>query len=189
MQTILIKKYENRRLYNTTHKKYISLEDIRQLVIDGYDITVVEKKTGKDITKQILFQALIDMSPEKLEAFPMVFLKFLIKSPAPLLNDYFRNFFLKQLDMYMNNREKLLEGLKYIQGSFFSNMQSGIFNNPFTSIFNKSFKEEEERKKTKKSKKTEKTNKNDESESDLNDLKKMMKNMEKKISDLENKKK
>lgn len=53
-----IKKYPNRRLYDTEISSYITLEDIRQLVLRGEPFQVVEKRSGKDITRTILLQVI-----------------------------------------------------------------------------------------------------------------------------------
>ncbi len=54
--TRLINKYPNRRLYDTGSSRYITLEDVRQLVIEGEDFVVFDKRTGGDITRSILLQ-------------------------------------------------------------------------------------------------------------------------------------
>ena len=55
-----IKKYPNRRLYDTLESRYITLQDVRKLVIDRVDITVVDKQTQKDITRSILLQVIAE---------------------------------------------------------------------------------------------------------------------------------
>lgn len=55
-QPVLIKKYPNRRLYDTSQSKYVNLEYIRQLVTDHRDFQVLDSKTGEDLTKSILLQ-------------------------------------------------------------------------------------------------------------------------------------
>lgn len=57
-QRRVIKKYPNRRLYDTEISRYITLEEIRQLVLSGEDFNVVEKRTGHDITRTILLQVI-----------------------------------------------------------------------------------------------------------------------------------
>lgn len=56
----IIKKYPNRRLYDTETSAYITLEDVRQLVLDKIDITVVDAKTGDDLTSNILLQIILE---------------------------------------------------------------------------------------------------------------------------------
>ena len=57
---VLIKRYANRKLYNTESSRYITLKGISELVRDNKDIRVVDNETGKDITPIILSQILVD---------------------------------------------------------------------------------------------------------------------------------
>lgn len=56
----MIKKYPNRRLYDTTISSYITLEDIRQLVLDNESFRVIDAQSEEDITKYTLFQLIIE---------------------------------------------------------------------------------------------------------------------------------
>jgi len=56
----VIKKYPNRRLYDTVESKYITLEDVRKLVLGGVAFCVMDKKTDEDITRNILLQIIIE---------------------------------------------------------------------------------------------------------------------------------
>ena len=56
--TRVIKKYPNRRLYDTEESRYITLADVRDLVIDRVDFTIIDKKSGDDITRSILLQVI-----------------------------------------------------------------------------------------------------------------------------------
>ena len=58
--TVLIKRYANRKLYNTESSRYITLKGISQLVRDGRDIQVIDNESGKDITPVVLSQILVD---------------------------------------------------------------------------------------------------------------------------------
>lgn len=59
--TRIIKKYPNRRLYDTHESRYITLNDVRKLIVDGRDVSVVENKTGRDITSAILLQVITEI--------------------------------------------------------------------------------------------------------------------------------
>ena len=59
-QPKLIRKYVNRRLYDTSQSRYVNLADLRQLIINGAEITVVEQATGDDITTTVLLQIIED---------------------------------------------------------------------------------------------------------------------------------
>jgi polyhydroxyalkanoate synthesis repressor PhaR len=56
----IIKKYPNRRLYDTVESRYITLADIRRLVIERIDFVVIDKKTQEDITRSILLQVIAE---------------------------------------------------------------------------------------------------------------------------------
>ena len=56
----IIKKYPNRRLYDTVESRYITLSDIRRLVVEHIDFIVIDKKTQSDITRSILLQVIAE---------------------------------------------------------------------------------------------------------------------------------
>ncbi len=56
----LIKKYANRRLYDASQSRHVTLDDIRQFIVEGEKVTVVEDKTGEDITRLILLQVIAE---------------------------------------------------------------------------------------------------------------------------------
>ena len=60
----VIKKYPNRRLYYTAESKYVTLNDVRKLVLDGVSFCVIDKKSGDDITRNILLQIIIEQEDE-----------------------------------------------------------------------------------------------------------------------------
>jgi polyhydroxyalkanoate synthesis repressor PhaR len=57
----IIKKYPNRRLYDTVESRYITLADIRHLVVEGVDFVVIDKKTQQDISRSILLQVIAEL--------------------------------------------------------------------------------------------------------------------------------
>ncbi len=59
-KTRVIKKYPNRRLYDTDISSYITIEDVRQLVLDGEDFEVRDAKTGEDLTRSVLLQIIAE---------------------------------------------------------------------------------------------------------------------------------
>ena len=64
-----IKKYPNRRLYDTVESRYITLADIRRLVLERIDFVVVDKKTQGDITRAILLQVIGSYLEQSLKLF------------------------------------------------------------------------------------------------------------------------
>ena len=78
--TRLIKRYPNRRLYDTTESHYIKLEDLGTAVTAGEEIRVVDTKSGHDITRRVLLQVLLlDEHAHKLDCLPKQFLRTLIQ--------------------------------------------------------------------------------------------------------------
>jgi polyhydroxyalkanoate synthesis repressor PhaR len=60
----IIKKYPNRRLYDTAESKYVTLFDVRKLVLDQVGFCVIDKKSGLDITRNILLQIIVEQEDE-----------------------------------------------------------------------------------------------------------------------------
>jgi polyhydroxyalkanoate synthesis repressor PhaR len=60
----VIKKYPNRRLYDATASRYVTLDDIRKLVLDEVPFQVVDRKTGANITRAILLQVIVDQEEQ-----------------------------------------------------------------------------------------------------------------------------
>ena len=77
-QPMIIKKYANRRLYNTQSSSYITLEDLAKMTREGVDFQVLDAKTGNDITHPILTQIIMDEEASGEQMLPVSFLRQLI---------------------------------------------------------------------------------------------------------------
>jgi polyhydroxyalkanoate synthesis repressor PhaR len=75
-----IRKYSNRRLYDTTRSRHITAEDLYRLVREGYDVVVTDSATGADITHQVLAQMIVEREAPKLEVFPATLLHEIIRA-------------------------------------------------------------------------------------------------------------
>ncbi|MFL6720399.1 MAG: polyhydroxyalkanoate synthesis repressor PhaR [Sphingomonas sp.] len=75
---VTIKKYANRRLYDTESSAYITLDRLAQMVREGREFEVVDAKTGEDITRQVLTQIIVDEESRGSTMLPINFLKQLI---------------------------------------------------------------------------------------------------------------
>ena len=86
-QLRLIRKYANRRLYDTVRSRYVNLADVRNLIAEGDTVRVVEQTTGRDITNSILLQIIGGMERDDGALLTTTFLTDLIKaagsSPDP----------------------------------------------------------------------------------------------------------
>jgi polyhydroxyalkanoate synthesis repressor PhaR len=76
---IVIKKYANRRLYNTATSTYVTLEDLAHMVRDGKEFTVCDAKTGEDITRSVLTQIIFEEENKGPNLLPINFLRQLIR--------------------------------------------------------------------------------------------------------------
>ena len=75
---IVIKKYANRRLYNTSTSTYVTLDHLCQMVKDGHDFVVYDAKTGEDITRSVLTQIIVEEEGKGQNLLPIGFLRQLI---------------------------------------------------------------------------------------------------------------
>jgi polyhydroxyalkanoate synthesis repressor PhaR len=75
---VIIKKYANRRLYDTESSSYITLDRLAQMVREGREFQVVDAKSGEDITRQVLTQIIVDEEARGATMLPINFLKQLI---------------------------------------------------------------------------------------------------------------
>jgi len=81
----VIKRYSNRKLYNTTSKQYISLDDIAELVRSGEEVRIFDHNSGSDITTLVLFQVILEEEKRIGGLLPEIFLTRMIRSGAEAL--------------------------------------------------------------------------------------------------------
>ena len=79
--TRVIKKYPNRRLYDTEESRYIRLADVRNLVLEDVAFVVIDKKTGNDITRSILLQVIAEDEQRREPIMSRAFLSQVIRAP------------------------------------------------------------------------------------------------------------
>ena len=75
---VIIRKYGNRRLYDSSNSKYVNLDDIARLIREGQDVKVVDAKTGQDLTRVTLTQIITEDAKEKPTGLPLELLRQLI---------------------------------------------------------------------------------------------------------------
>src|SRR6516164_2276790 len=77
-QPVIVKKYANRRLYNTESSSYITLDNLAEMVRQGRDFVVYDAKTGEDITRSVLTQIIVEEEGKGRHLLPTAFLRQLI---------------------------------------------------------------------------------------------------------------
>ena len=108
-EPIVIKKYANRRLYNTQSSSYITLEDLSRMTRDGVDFQVLDAKTGKDITHQILTQIIMEEESHGEQMLPISFLRQLIAMYGNSMQALMPHYLEASMDNFRANQRKLQE--------------------------------------------------------------------------------
>lgn len=111
-----IRKYPNRRYYDATHSRHLTLDEIRLLVQQGYDITVKDAKTGDDITAQVLTQIILELETAKLDSFPVPLLVRLIRMNDQVIKDFIDKYFNQALKSYLDYQKQVEEQLRRAHG-------------------------------------------------------------------------
>ena len=111
-----IKKYPNRRYYDATHSRHLTLEEIRSLIQQGYDIRVIDAKTSADITAQVLTQIILELDTPKLDSLPVPLLVRLIRMNDQLVKDFIEKYFNQALKSFFDYQKQLEEQIRKTHG-------------------------------------------------------------------------
>lgn len=104
----IIKKYANRRLYDTGRSSYVTLDDLCEMVQDGIDFKVIDAKSGKDITRGVLAQIIAEQeSTEGDNLLPINFMKNLIAFYGDNLQSAVPGYLENTFDLFVKNQEEL----------------------------------------------------------------------------------
>ena len=114
--TRTIKKYPNRRLYDTEESRYITLADIRRLVMDKVDFVVIDKKTQNDITHGILLQVISEQQQNGEPIFSTEFLSQIIRSYGGNMHQFVGKYMEQSLKLFMNQQQQFRDRVKGVVG-------------------------------------------------------------------------
>ncbi len=101
----VIKKYPNRRLYDTEESRYITLVDVRNLVLNGVAFEVVDKKSGEDITRPILMQVISEQEQHGEPLMNVAFLSQIIRAHQSASPDFLSRHLEKALANYLSQQQ------------------------------------------------------------------------------------
>ena len=104
--TLVIKRYGNRRLYNTETQTYVNYQDLIKLVQEGQDIQVVDSTSKEDVTKSVLIQLILEEEKDKKSILPTPFLFQLLRSREESVQDFFTNHLSASFDAYLKTKEE-----------------------------------------------------------------------------------
>lgn len=103
---VIIKKYANRRLYDTGISAYITLEDLYERVKAGKEFTVVDARTGQDLTRQVLTQIIFEQESKGFQILPTSFLRSVIRFYDDKMQDVLQHYLDASMSTFMSNQER-----------------------------------------------------------------------------------
>jgi polyhydroxyalkanoate synthesis repressor PhaR len=120
----VVKKYANRRLYNTATSSYVTLDELSKMVRTGSHFVVYDAKTGEDLTRSVLTQIILEEDSKGRNLLPISFLRQLIG----FYDDSLKAFLPRYLELSMENFARNQEQIRrYIEGTFGSFFPMGQF--------------------------------------------------------------
>lgn len=121
--TVIIKKYANRRLYDTSNSRYINLEDIAALVRNGKHVRVLDAGSGEDITRVTLTQIIVEDAKDQPSGLPLELLRQLIVTSDRVGQEFIMWYLKSAFDAYQNVQSSLKNRLSEMQTAALSPLQ------------------------------------------------------------------
>lgn len=116
---VTIKKYANRRLYNTATSSYVTLDHLCQMVKDGVDFVVYDAKTGEDITRQVLTQIIVEEEAKGQNLLPISFMRKLISFYGDNMQWVVPGYLDYSMQAFTRNQERMREYISKTVGGIF----------------------------------------------------------------------
>lgn len=104
--TRIIKKYPNRRLYDTEISSYITIEDVRQLIVDGEAFEVRDAKTGEDLTRQVLLQIITEHEQDGQPMLSTQLLSQMIRFYGDSLQGFMGNYLERSMQLFLDQQQQ-----------------------------------------------------------------------------------
>ncbi len=112
----VIRKYPNRRLYDTVESRYVTLADIRRLVVERIDFIVLDRKSQQDITRSILLQVIAEQEGGGESLMSRDFLSQVIRSYGNGLHDFVGRYLDESLQLFTKEQRELRDRFKNVVG-------------------------------------------------------------------------
>jgi len=113
----VIKKYPNRRLYDTVESRYITLADIRRLVIEKVEFVVIDKKSQEDITRSILLQVISEQEHQGEPLMSQDFLAQVIRSYGSAMQGFVGSYLEQSLKLLASQQQQMRDHMRGVMGS------------------------------------------------------------------------
>ena len=120
--TVVIKKYGNRRLYDTAGSRYVNLDDIAGFVRQGKDVQVVDAKTGQDLTRVTLTQVIMEDAKDKPTGLPLELLRQLVIASDEVRQEFVMWYLKSAFDAYQKVQDAVQSRLGEVQSAIVSPM-------------------------------------------------------------------
>jgi polyhydroxyalkanoate synthesis repressor PhaR len=116
---VIIKKYANRRLYNTATSSYVTLDDLSRMVKDGREFVVFDAKSGEDITRAVLTQIIVEEEQKGQNLLPISFLRQLISLYGDSMQWLVPRYLEHAMASFARNQEQMRKNLQDTFGGLF----------------------------------------------------------------------
>jgi polyhydroxyalkanoate synthesis repressor PhaR len=117
VEPVVIKKYANRRLYNTAASTYVTLEHLSAMVREGVDFIVLDAKTGEDITRSVLTQIIFEQESRGQNLLPVQFLRRLIRFYGDQMQGFLPPYLEMSMESFSKAQEKMRENMSRAFGA------------------------------------------------------------------------
>ena len=114
--TRVIKKYPNRRLYDTEISSYITIEDVRQLIIEGVEFEVRDAKTGDDLTRQVLLQIIAEHEQNGEPMLSTQLLSQIIRFYGDSLQGFMGSYLERSMQMFLEQQQQFRQQMSGLIG-------------------------------------------------------------------------
>ena len=118
-EPITIKKYANRRLYNTATSSYVTLDHLCQMVKEGVDFAVYDAKTGEDITRTVLTQIIVEEEAKGENLLPITFLRQLISLYGDNMQWIVPRYLDHMMSSFATNQDRMRQAMQETFGGMF----------------------------------------------------------------------
>ena len=114
--TRIIKKYPNRRLYDTEISSYITIEDVRQLIVDGETFEVRDAKSGEDLTRQVLLQIITEHEQDGQPMLSTQLLSQMIRFYGDSLQGFMGNYLERSMQLFLDQQQQFRQQMGGLLG-------------------------------------------------------------------------
>src|SRR5246127_1706600 len=118
--SVVIKKYGNRRLYDTAGSRYVNLDDIAAFIREGREVQVLDAKTGKDLTRVTLTQVITEDAKDKPTGLPLELLRQLIIASDEVRQEFVMWYLKSAFDTYQKVQDAVQSRLGEVQSAILS---------------------------------------------------------------------